>query len=222
MFETLTLKERKQLRNEVNSILNKKFTTKKNTIIVDKSGILYREVGREIGLFCNGISLHKSIVENIQFTSSALYTHTKLHKVEVGRITRQLSTQIVSSCYIVQRIEELTKRVQFNLRHGIGDVHEVVLSYKNSIREVCASYKEKKKEMIQNLMDNFLIMRDSRKYILVYKEERNLLLSSESAKEEIEKLTSNIDKQIKAEKDKIKKLQLKKKKIKDIYDTCYK
>ena len=71
-------------------------------------------------------------------------------------------------------------------------------------------------------MDNFLIIRDSRKYILIYKGERNLLLSSESAKEEIEKFTSIIDGRIKAEKDKIKKLQLEKKKIKDIYDTCYK
>lgn len=217
MFETLTLKERKQLRNEVNSILNKKFITKKNTIIVDNTFTLHRK----IGLSCNGIKLRKPIVENIQFTSSALYTYTKLHKVEVSEITRQLSTQILSSCYIV-RIEELTKQVQHKLKYGVGDVHEVVLSYKNSIREVCERYKEKKKEMIQSLMDNFLIIRDSRKYILIYKEERNLLLSSESAKEEIEKLISIIDGHIKAEKDKIKKLQLEKKKIKDIYDTCYK
>lgn len=217
MFETLTLKERKQLRNEVNSILNKKFTTKKNTIIVDNAYTLHRK----IGLFCNGISLHKSIVEKIQFTSSVLYTHTKLHKVEVSEITKQLSTRIVNSC-IVRRVEALTEQVQHRLKWGIGDVHEVVLSYKNSIKEVCERYKEKKKEMIQSLMDNFLIIHDSRKYILICKEERNLLLSSESAKEEIEKLTSNIDERIKAEKEKIKKLQLEKKKIKDIYDTCYK
>lgn len=197
--------------------LTRNLRQKKNTIVVHSVFTL----NRKIGLFCNGISLHKSIVENIQFTSSALYTHTKLHKVEVSEITKQLSTQIVNSC-IVQRVEALTEQVQHRLKWGIGDVHEVVLLYKDSIIETCESYKEKKKEMIQNLMDNFLIMRDSKKYILVYKEECNLLLSSESAKEEIEKLTSNIDKQIKAEKDKIKKLQLKKKKIKDIYDTCYK
>ena len=218
MFETLTLKERKQLRDEVNNILNKKFTTKKTTILVDN----IRTLHREIGLHLLWIELRKPIVEDIQFTSSALYTHTKLHEVKVSEITRQLSTQIVSSGYIIQRIEELTKHVQHRLRHSIGDVHEVVLSYKNSIREVCKVYKEKKKEMIQGLMDNFLIIRDSKKYILIYKGERNLLLNSESAKEEIEKLTSNIDERIKAEKDKIKKLQLEKKKIKDMYDTCYK
>lgn len=156
---------------------------------------------------------------DIQFTGGLFKTTSPLMKqdfapISFSLLTKELSTHIIKGI-IKTYTNEYSTRTRYLLTKDIDNSYSIVTDYESKINKLHEVFENIREEMVQDLTNNYVIVQDAvdRSIFIVPK---SLIVSDEvSIKKAIRNMNTHINKRIKAEKEKIKKLQSLKTLIRD-------